>query len=210
MQKPDWNIPKHLARFEWRDLPRGATQVQVFPYDDDFVSGAKPTPATEDAPKSGTSRPRPFFQASFKTIPYVPSFPLSTHWAKYAGVDTTLVQPPVPSSRQAAPAQDQGQLGQNEDEDQVVVLGTEKWCRCVVAQSSSRSHVGWFDLSQRPQPGQDEAEGEKLPPAEGSSSSPLFENFWPGMGRWQLGIRMDDAKIEIPEGEFWERPRASL
>lgn len=165
--KTDWNIPKQLARFDWEDLPGGAKQVRVFPYENDDASHlADMTPS-----------PTPLFQASFKTIPYVPAFPLSTQWARYAGLDTTLVQPPVP----------QGKAKE--------IVGTDRWCRCVVAQQSSRTHVGWFDLSQRDEEGR---------------FSALFENFWPGMGRWQLGVRMDDAKIEIPEGEFWDGPRASL
>lgn len=105
---------------------------------------------------------------------------MSTHWAKYIGMDTTLVQPPVPHGKPSE------------------VVGTEKWCRCIVAQQSRKSHVGWFDLSQKDEKG-------KL-----NNGGLLFENFWPGMGRWQLGIRMDDAKIEIPEGEFWEKPRSNL
>lgn len=95
------------------------------------------------------------------------------------GMDTTLVQPPVPQGKP----------------DDVFVVGTEKWCRCAVEQQSSRTHVGWFDLSQKDEQGQ---------------MSALFENFWPQMGRWQLGIRMDDATIDVLEPEYWDKPEASL
>lgn len=164
--------------------------MQVFPYDDDTTASSNLAGAAE-SPSNDGPKP-PFFQASFKTIPYVPAFPMSTHWAKYVGMDTTLVQPPVPQGGKP------GARGDEEKEEELVVVGTDKWCRCVVAQQSSRTHVGWFDLSQEDQHG-----GQ-------SSHAALFKNFWPEMGRWQLGIRMDDAKIEIPEGEFWEKPRASL
>ena len=30
---PDWDIPKHLARFEFNDLAAGGLEVKVFPYD---------------------------------------------------------------------------------------------------------------------------------------------------------------------------------
>lgn len=154
----DWNIPKHLARFDWQDLPNGGIQVKVFPHD---TAGDN----AEAAPS-----PTPLFQASFKTLPLVPSFPFSTGWAKYVGLDLNFVQPPVP---QGVPSE---------------VVGTEEWCKCIITQSSSQTHVGWFDISQRDVDG-------KL--------TALFDNFWPGLGRWHLGVRMDNATIDVPEGEFW-------
>lgn len=73
--------------------------------------------------------------------------------------------------------------------------GTEEWCRCASAQSARRTHLGWMDLSQRDDEG-------KL--------TGLFENFWPGLGRWQLAVRMDNADVTIGEGEHWRAPRANL
>jgi hypothetical protein len=34
-----------------------------------------------------------------------------------------------------------------------------------------------------------------------------FENWWPGIGRWRLGMKMEDATIEFPEGKHWVGPR---
>lgn len=119
----------------------------------------------------------PLLQASFSTIPYVPAFPLSTKWFEYIGVDTALVQPPVP---------------QGEPKE---VVGTEQWCKCLISQYSPKTHVGWFDLRQKDDTG---------------SLTGLFENFWPGMKRWQFGFRMDDAVLEIPVGEYWRVPKANL
>ena len=110
-------------------------------------------------------------------MPLVPSFPLSTKWFEFLGVNTALVQPPVPQG--ATPE----------------VVGTEEWCRCPSVQSASRTHVGWMDLSQRDEDG-------KL--------TGLFENFWPGLGRWQLAVRMDNAILDIREGEHWRAPKANL
>lgn len=104
---------------------------------------------------------------------------MSTQWAKYLGMDTAFVQPPVPHGKP----------------EEIACIGTEKWCRCRVEQQSSRTHVGWFDMSQRDEQNQTNA---------------LFENFWPQMGRWQLGIRMDDATLDILEPEFWDKVEASL
>lgn len=161
----NWNIPKHLASFEWKDLPDGSKQCKVFPHD-----------TTGDATEASPST-TPLFQASFKTVPLVPAFPLSTKWFDYLGVNTALVQPPVP----------QGPTPE--------VVGTEEWCRCPTVQSTSRAHVGWMDLNQRDEDG-------KL--------TGLFENFWPGLGRWRLAVRMDNAILDIREGEHWRAPRANL
>ncbi|KAL1411768.1 hypothetical protein Q8F55_002735 [Vanrija albida] len=73
--RKNWNIPKHLARFEWTDKP-DSTTIKVFPLHSD---------STE-----------PYFQATFSAWPYLPGVPISTRVAGYL-VDMTLVQPPVPS-----------------------------------------------------------------------------------------------------------------
>lgn len=160
-----------MARFEWKDLPSGAKQVKVFPHDqDDATTGAE-----------ATASPTPFFQASFKTIPFVPGFPLSTAWSRYLGMDFTLVQPPVPQGASSE-----------------AVVGTERWCEVLTTQATRHAHVGWFDLSQK--------DGKEKLPSSSSSSSSLFENFWPGLGRWHLGVRMDDATVVIPEGRYWRCP----
>lgn len=57
-----------------------------------------------------------------------------------------------------------------------------------MSQDSPRTHLAWFDISQKDEQGK---------------SASLFENFWPGLGRWHLGLRMDDTVIGIPEGEHW-------
>lgn len=155
----DWNIPKHLARFDWKCLADGTMQVHVFPHD----TGLDGT----EAEASST----PLFKAAFKTLPLVPAFPLSTSWAKYLGLDLNLVQPPVPQGTSRE------------------VVGTDRWCKVRIPQSSSSTHIGWFDISQRDDNGRLDG---------------LFENFMPGLGRWHLGVRMDDAILTVPEGLHWE------
>lgn len=68
------------------------------------------------------------------------------------------------------------------------VVGTERWGKCPMSEYSRKTHIGWFDLKQRDDAG---------------NLTGSFENFWPGMKRWQLGVRMDDADLDIPEGEYW-------
>lgn len=167
--KTDWNIPKHLARFEFKEDQDGTTHIQVFPHD---TTGD----ASEAAPSSS-----PFFRASFKTVPYVPSFPSSMGPLKYIGLEPILVHPPLP----------EGQGSQGE------LPGTDRWCAVTPGMSSSRTSIGWFDMRQ--------ADGEGNVVKGGG-----FENFWPGMKRWHLGVRMDDAEIDFPEGRYWESPKSVL
>jgi len=82
--RKNWNIPKHLARFEFsaplatkgKPSPPKLT-VSVFPHKS----------ATGDTTK-------PFFHATLTRMSYLPSFPYSTRWTP---LNTTLVQPPIPA-----------------------------------------------------------------------------------------------------------------
>lgn len=57
--------------------------------------------------------------------------------------------------------------------------GTDRWLSFVPCQYSRRTRLGWFDLRQRP-------------------GAP-HDNFWPGLGRWQLGLVMEDAEVVFDE-----------
>lgn len=152
--------------------------MQVYPHD----TGPDEAETEAEAEPS----PAPLFRASFRTVPLVPSFPLSTSWARHlpgGGPDLSLAQPPLP--RGAAPE----------------AAGTDRWCRFLAAQSSPRAHLGWFDVRQR------DGEARGRPPAGPPGGGALFENFLPGLGRWHLGVRMDDATIHVPEGQHWPTPR---
>ncbi|KAI1497223.1 hypothetical protein F5X99DRAFT_397709 [Biscogniauxia marginata] len=168
-----WNIPKHLARFEWADLPDGKTKVSVFPHD-----------TVSDASESQPSD-RPLFQTTFQPVRWVPSFPLSLDWARYVGIDTSVVHPPLP----------EGHGSQNE------LPGTERWCKVVPLESTRQATLGWADMSQR----DDQGSGDG-----GTVSSVECENFWPDIGRWQLAIKMQDAVINFGIGEYWDAPRTKL
>ncbi len=167
----DWNIPKHLARFEWTDLPTGAVQVKVFPHD-----------TAGDATESQPSR-APFFQTTFKTVPFVPAIPTSTSLYGYLGIDVSLVGPPLPQG----PAEE--------------LVGTENWAKAVPSMSSRKTHVGWFDMRQADNDG--DGDGER-------TRTGRHENFWPGRGRWVLGVRMDDAEFAMSEAEQWAPPESTL
>ncbi|PNY27315.1 Uncharacterized protein TCAP_02759 [Tolypocladium capitatum] len=72
--------------------------------------------------------------------------------------------------------------------------GTRDWCSVVPKQYSRTTRVGWFDMSQRDDAG--ELAGD-------------HENFWPGLGRWQLGLKMEDADLsfDFPK-EIWPAPKS--
>ncbi|KAI0594088.1 hypothetical protein F4775DRAFT_460198 [Biscogniauxia sp. FL1348] len=117
--RKNWNIPKHLARFEWEDLQDGSAAVKVFPND-----------TTGDAAESRASD-KPLLEAKFQSIQFTPKFPLSLAWLKYVGIDATLVQPPLP----------EGHGSQNE------LPGTERWCKIVPVQSTKRAMLVWGDVT---------------------------------------------------------------
>ncbi|KAF3351313.1 hypothetical protein VD0002_g6464 [Verticillium dahliae] len=119
--RKNWNIPKHLAAFDWQDHQDGSTTIKVYPHDTEPVSAAEASPSKT-----------PFFQTTFRPTPFVPSFPISMSLFKHLGVDATLVQPPLP--------QGQGSHGE--------LPGTDRWCAVAPDQSSRRSSIGWFDLRQ--------------------------------------------------------------
>ncbi|KAI5459794.1 hypothetical protein BGZ63DRAFT_258049 [Mariannaea sp. PMI_226] len=165
----NWNVPKHLARFDWTDNPDGSTSVKVYPHD-----------TTSDETEANPSTV-PFFQATYKPWRFAPSFPLATTWINFLGISTTLALPPLPRGNGS-----QGELP-----------GTDRWCSIVPQQYSSRSMVGSFDIAQHR-----DVEG-KL--------TGEHENFWPGLGRWQYGIKMENAQVDFLEcEETWDPPRSNL
>ncbi|KAK0751842.1 hypothetical protein B0T18DRAFT_341693 [Schizothecium vesticola] len=130
--RTNWNIPKHLARFEWNDLPDGSTTIKVFPHD----VGVPYSPA-EAEPAAG----RPWFQCTIRPVGYLPAFPMSTEVMKWVGIDAALVQPPLP--------QGEGSKGE--------LVGTERWCKLEgFRESSRRSRAVWVDMDQGEEGGREE------------------------------------------------------
>lgn len=120
-----------------------------------------------------TPAPQPLFAATFTPTTYFPRLPISTSLASYIGLDLTLAQPPLPT--QSTP---QGELP-----------GTERWCRLMPYEYCPKAEIGWWDLRQ----GEEGRKG-------GRAGS---EHFWPGAGRWAMGVRMENTEFSFPVGEFW-------
>lgn len=118
-----------------------------------------------------------FFQCNIKPVSYTPEFPMSTALFKYIGIDNALVQPPLP----------QGQSILQE------LSGTDRWCKLAgYTQSSGRTRLAWADLDQKGEDG--------IAPDE-------HENFFPGLRRWNLTLKMADATVIFPPPETWETPK---
>ncbi|KAL8747244.1 MAG: hypothetical protein Q9190_000863 [Brigantiaea leucoxantha] len=80
--RKNWNIPKHLARFEYTgSFSKPPFSVSIFPA------------SSDDHPASTA----PFFTASIAPLRFwTPSFPFSTNFAKHVGISNVLLQPPLP------------------------------------------------------------------------------------------------------------------
>lgn len=129
----DWNIPKHLARFDIDEKADGSVSFKVFPLDEGDGS-------------------TPLFQCSFKAWSYVPYFPMSTRLGALLGVDVACVQPPLPAGKGAGTS-----VGGPDDVKYTAaalaapgaeIVGTQRWCKIVPHIYSSRSCMGWFDIQQ--------------------------------------------------------------
>jgi hypothetical protein len=151
--------------------------IAVYPYDID------------SSPSESTPSSTPIFSAIFKPISYLPSFPISTGVAKYVGMDISIVQPPLPEGR-----------GSVEE-----LPGTERWCQSLPLEHSQKASLGWWDLKQG-----DTTEEDPLLKGDddhGNEDRKGYENFWPGFGRWRIGMKMEDATIESPKGQYWDGPK---
>ncbi|KAI0187055.1 hypothetical protein EV127DRAFT_513931 [Xylaria flabelliformis] len=169
--RANWNIPKHLARFEWNELPDGKASVKIYPHD--------------------TISDRLFFQATFEPVRWAPSFPLSLSWLRYVGISTALVQPPLPDGRHA-----NSRAGEE-------LIGTSRWCRILPGLSTRRATLGWIDMSQHDHNAASEDRDVGCKDAE-------YENFWPGLRRWNVAVKMENADIVFGKGLFWDPPQAGL
>ncbi|KAI9704647.1 MAG: hypothetical protein M1820_005395 [Bogoriella megaspora] len=84
--RQNWNIPKHLARFEFSSPP--------------VAKGSAPSsPLTISVFPPGTDDSTPFFTATLTPMKWVP--PIPNFSTKYLPLSTILAQPPLPSGDEA-------------------------------------------------------------------------------------------------------------
>lgn len=67
---------------------------------------------------------------------------------------------------------------------------TNRWIKLETKQYCSRSAAGWYDIAQ----------------PDGGAGCGGHENFLPWLGRWQVGVKMEDAFLtfDVPQ-EVWEK-----
>ena len=159
----NWNIPKHLAKFSFTDIPADPT---------------KKTPAQvriEVFPEHYTKSTTPFFTTTVVRAWGWPGLPLSTTLIPWLGFDLHLVQPPLPTGKDPE------------------LVGSDKWIKCLPVAKTNRARVMWFDMKQAlKEDGEDGGEGKEAKTA---------ENFWPGIGRWRLGLWLEKAEFLFVDTE---------
>jgi len=102
------------------------------------------------------------------------------------------VQPPLPKGNGS-----QGELP-----------GTDKWCKILPVMYSKNASIGWWDLRKSIAPsdsGEEDglmANGEVT--AEDSASHLTFADWSPGIARWSLGVKMEDATVVFDAGTHWD------
>lgn len=131
--RKNWNIPKHMARFEFTSVTgnteqhrllagrdTGQEELRVDVFDDDPIAN------------------KPFFSATLTPIRLpLPYIPFSSAWLTTFGVNPPLLQPPLP--RGNAPEE----------------CETQVWKKSVAKLSGRKSSIMWCDMS-LPQAGEGE------------------------------------------------------
>ena len=115
---------------------------------------------------------------------------MSSSWLSYLGISTCILQPPLPEGDPAD-----------------VVVGTNDWKRSNPILKSKRAKMMWIDMKQ---PDGDRQHGEaELTQEEGAAmlenKGKGYENWWPGMRRWQLGMMCEDATLDLGEPEVIDK-----
>lgn len=145
-------------------MPTPPLKIEVFPEDPSAIE--------------------PFFTANIQPIKWLPSFPCSLAWASYIGLDTNIIQPPLPQG------------------DSPELCGTEDWKKLQPVMSSRKTRLVWIDMKQPPSKSETASEGNE----EGDAllqRNPKDENWWPGLRRWNIGLWFEDATLDIGEPETW-------
>lgn len=169
------------GRRNW-NIPKHLARFKFTPTD-----ASKSSPVKVEVYRSDPSATRPFFSATIHPISYLPAFPMSSSWLSYLGISTAILQPPLPEGDPAD-----------------VVVGTKDWKRSFPVLKSRKAKMVWMDMKQldgdprRDASANGPEEGAALLRKEGKG----YENWWPGMGRWQLGMVCEDSTLELGEPEI--------
>lgn len=117
--------------------------------------------------------------------PLTPSVPLpvNTDLFQFLGLSPKLNQAPLPA----------GQGSYDE------LPGTTEWADTALGTKSDTSLIGVFDMDQ----GAGDQVGNTGVNAVGDE---FYPNFWPGVPRFPVGVKMQNAEISFPVAEKWTLP----
>jgi len=173
----NWNIPKHLARFEF------SAGVGETPE----ILGVKVYP-----PPGGGGDEKPFFSCTLKPWRWMPALPTNT---AYVPMSLMNVQPPLPepAGRMAAArleAEREEKVGEydvsrkNED---ALLVGTERWAAFEL-EARCKARGCWVEMHDGGgEEGREEGE------------------WWPrGLKPWSVGAWMEDGDFGIREAVEWK------
>ncbi|KXJ85935.1 hypothetical protein Micbo1qcDRAFT_220050 [Microdochium bolleyi] len=172
----NWNIPKHLARFDWTSGPNGSEKVEIYPHD-----------TSVPLDESGGASLLPFFQATFRRPLAADQVqvPLSTAVLNNLGglgLDPlTLASPPLPYGK--------GKYGE--------LQGTSQWANTHFGVNGAWASVGTVDLYQGPKGDQ---VGDTGVNAVGDE---YYPNFWPGMSSINVALKLRGATVGFSAPELY-------
>lgn len=90
-----------------------------------------------------------------------------------------MIIPPLPSGDSAHPEEP----------------GTDQWISVKGKLNTKKARLIWWDMKQgAAKDGKVRESGEVVKGR---------ENWWPGMGRWHLGLWLQNAVLDFPEPEKW-------
>lgn len=113
------------------------------------------------------------------SLPNPLPIPIDTDVFKYLGIKPTLGQPPLPAGN--------GSFGE--------LPGTTQWAETLLGQQSNYPTPGLFDV--------DQGAGDNVGNGKNAAGDECFPNFWPGLPRWNLGVKMEQSTVSFPVPEKW-------
>lgn len=124
--RQNWNIPKHMARFEFTNLANGAEQQSLLSNRGQDQQDHFRVEVFANDPQAN----KPFFCATLTALRLpLPYLPFSSTWLTKLGINPPLLQPPLPKG--SAPEE----------------CATQDWKRSVAKLSSSRISAMWCEMN---------------------------------------------------------------